>query len=128
ALARAARRRARPPRPARRGQDRPHRRARRDPEQTRRPSRRACGLARARASRRARHHQRRSTGSPREDSMIPTSRSLTLGMLLGALLLAGRADAQTVTRGPYLQIPTPNGIVVRWRTDVPTDSRVAMGT
>ena len=60
--------------------------------------------------------------------MIPTRRSLTLGMLLGALLLAGRADAQTVTRGPYLQIPTPNGIVVRWRTDVPTDSRVAIGT
>lgn len=32
--------------------------------------------------------------------------------------------AQTVTRGPYLQSPTPNSVIVRWRTDVPTDSTV----
>ena len=59
--------------------------------------------------------------------MIPTRRHLTLGVLLGALLAAGSAQAQTVTRGPYLQIPTPNSIIVRWRTDVPTDSRVVIG-
>ena len=59
--------------------------------------------------------------------MIPTRRHLTLGALLGALLAAGSAQAQTVTRGPYLQIPTPNSIIVRWRTDVATDSRVVIG-
>ena len=37
------------------------------------------------------------------------------------------ALAATVTRGPYLQLGTPNSIVVRWRTDVPTDSQVQYG-
>ncbi len=32
--------------------------------------------------------------------------------------------AQTVVRGPYLQQPTADGVTVRWRTDVPTASRV----
>jgi hypothetical protein len=34
----------------------------------------------------------------------------------------------TITRGPYLQIGTPNSTVVRWRTNVATDSRVSFGT
>lgn len=33
-----------------------------------------------------------------------------------------------ITRGPYLQIATTNSIVVRWRTDSATDSRVTFGT
>jgi hypothetical protein len=37
------------------------------------------------------------------------------------------AGAQVVTRGPYLQQPTPTSIIVRWRTDVGTDSRVSYG-
>ncbi len=37
-------------------------------------------------------------------------------------------DAPVVTRGPYLQMGTPTGLVVRWRTDVPTNSRVSVGT
>lgn len=32
--------------------------------------------------------------------------------------------AQTIVRGPYLQQPTAEGITIRWRTDIPTDSRV----
>ena len=32
-----------------------------------------------------------------------------------------------VARGPYLQIGTPTGVTVRWRTDLPTDSRVRFG-
>ncbi len=32
-----------------------------------------------------------------------------------------------VTRGPYLQVGTPTGVIVRWRTDVPTSSRVRYG-
>jgi acid phosphatase type 7 len=36
--------------------------------------------------------------------------------------------AQSVTRGPYLQIATPNSTIVRWRTNIATDSRVTYGT
>ena len=38
------------------------------------------------------------------------------------------ASGLTVTRGPYLQVSTPTSIVVRWRTDVATDSRVSYGS
>ena len=34
----------------------------------------------------------------------------------------------SVTRGPYLQSGTPGNVVVRWRTDTATDSRVSYGT
>ncbi|MCA9772522.1 MAG: fibronectin type III domain-containing protein, partial [Myxococcales bacterium] len=53
--------------------------------------------------------------------------ALTLG-LVGSPALVGGAWAQTVTRGPYLQKATPSSFVVRWRTDVATDSRVLYGT
>ncbi|MGH7785613.1 MAG: purple acid phosphatase family protein [Candidatus Binatia bacterium] len=45
------------------------------------------------------------------------------------IVLAGAsaASAATVTRGPYLQMPTDSSIVVRWRTDVATTSEVAYG-
>ncbi len=33
----------------------------------------------------------------------------------------------SLARGPYLQMGTPESIVVRWRTDRPCDSRVALG-
>ncbi len=32
-----------------------------------------------------------------------------------------------VVRGPYLQMGTPNSVIVRWRTATPTDSRVNYG-
>ncbi|CAN5858998.1 hypothetical protein BH18ACI5_BH18ACI5_19510 [soil metagenome] len=38
------------------------------------------------------------------------------------------SDGVNVTRGPYLQIGTPTSVIVRWRTDVATDSRVRFGT
>ncbi len=34
----------------------------------------------------------------------------------------------TIRRGPYLQLLTPDSVVVRWRTADPTNSRVAFGT
>lgn len=34
----------------------------------------------------------------------------------------------SVTRGPYLQLGTASGIRIRWRTNIPTDSRVRYGT
>ncbi len=33
----------------------------------------------------------------------------------------------SVVRGPYLQMATTNSVIVRWRTDVPTDGRVNYG-
>jgi len=42
------------------------------------------------------------------------------------LELAYFTTAQIV-RGPYLQIGTPTGVTVRWRTDLATDSRVRFG-
>jgi hypothetical protein len=45
----------------------------------------------------------------------------------GLALSCAAAEAATVTRGPYLQRGTPTSIVVRWRTDVATDSRVRYG-
>ncbi len=46
---------------------------------------------------------------------------------------AGSATERTVadplvTRGPYLQIGTPGGVTVRWRTDVASPSKVLYGT
>jgi hypothetical protein len=51
--------------------------------------------------------------------------AVVAGVLLG---LATAAGAQVVTRGPYLQLGTDASIVIRWRTDVITDSRVQLGT
>jgi hypothetical protein len=36
--------------------------------------------------------------------------------------------AAQILRGPYLQLKTASNVVVRWRTDAPTDSRVEFGT
>jgi hypothetical protein len=44
-----------------------------------------------------------------------------------ALELSG-SQGLTVTRGPYLQMGTPTSVVVRWRTDAPSNSRVRYGT
>lgn len=38
------------------------------------------------------------------------------------------APAAEITRGPYLQSGTPTSLVIRWRTDANTDSRVQFGT
>ena len=47
--------------------------------------------------------------------------------LLFAVLGAASLSAQEVVRGPYLQQGTPNSVVVRWRTDVPTETAVRFG-
>lgn len=52
------------------------------------------------------------------------------GTFAAALALTSLAPAQArpvVVRGPYLQGATTSGIVVRWRTDVPTDTRLWTG-
>lgn len=42
-------------------------------------------------------------------------------------LAAPLLPAQQIVRGPYLQQGTPTSVVVRWRTDVPTDTAVKFG-
>ncbi len=53
--------------------------------------------------------------------------ALALLLLAFVLALPAAALAQTVTRGPYLQKGTPTGIIVRWQTDLATESVVDYG-
>ncbi|TAK62779.1 DNRLRE domain-containing protein [Methylobacter sp.] len=41
---------------------------------------------------------------------------------------AQEAAALALTRGPYLQTGTSSGLIVRWRSDLASDSRVRVGT
>ena len=70
--------------------------------------------------------------------MLPTkasSRAPTRwpGPVLGVALfiqlpaLAQGSDPPNLTRGPYLQSGAPSSLVIRWRTDRATDSRVQFG-
>lgn len=52
-------------------------------------------------------------------------RQASCGVLL--VLLASSAWAQRLTRGPYLQLASPNGITVAFRTDVQAVARVRYG-
>ncbi|MCB9231665.1 MAG: metallophosphoesterase [Bacteroidia bacterium] len=54
---------------------------------------------------------------------------ISFAFFLCCLAILQPAAAQVnVTRGPYLQKPTPTSMVVAWRTDVATDSRVSYGS
>lgn len=46
-------------------------------------------------------------------------------LLFGALTFSGAAE---LIRGPYLQMGTPNSVIVKWRTDEPTNSLVRYGS
>ena len=52
---------------------------------------------------------------------------LGLAILLGLGAVASGAQAEMLTRGPYLQLVTPTSVVVRWRTDQSSDSVVRYG-
>ena len=47
---------------------------------------------------------------------------------LMAATLTEEASALALTRGPYLQTGTSSGLIVRWRSDTASDSRVRVGT
>lgn len=53
--------------------------------------------------------------------------SFAIASLFFILGLVSLMDAQQVVRGPYLQSQGSNSIVIRWRTDSLTDSRVYYG-
>jgi hypothetical protein len=52
---------------------------------------------------------------------------LTIGAAAISVIFASFCMAQQVIRGPYLQSGSPTSVVVKWRTDVATDSRVRFG-
>ena len=52
---------------------------------------------------------------------------LTGGSAVGVVALAGVPSAPIVLRGPYLQQGAHSGMIVRWRTDQPTEARVRYG-
>jgi len=54
----------------------------------------------------------------------PTSDDLSFNLDLAT---AAAEPTPILERGPYLQVPTPDGMVVRWRTDVSGASRVRIG-
>ena len=57
--------------------------------------------------------------------MVGSASLFLIALVLGAISSTRAAQPQ---RGPYLQLKTTTNVVVRWRTDVPTDSRVQFGT
>ena len=52
---------------------------------------------------------------------------LLVSMILATVALPDTALAQTVSRGPYLQMGAPTGMTVRWRTNTATSSVVRYG-
>jgi hypothetical protein len=57
---------------------------------------------------------------------ISSSAAVLIAVVLAASL-GGPAALAALLRGPYLQLGTPESIVVRWRTDTSSDSRVLYG-
>jgi hypothetical protein len=53
---------------------------------------------------------------------------LLLFLILNSELFIYNSFAQTLTRGPYLQSPGQTSMIIRWRTDVASDSRVYYGS
>jgi len=66
-------------------------------------------------------HRRTSTGS-----MAVLALAILITLVKGCLSTLAAEEA-SVIRGPYLQTGTPTSVVVRWRTDAATDSRVSYG-
>ncbi len=49
-------------------------------------------------------------------------------LYLSFVLFTVKAFTQTIIRGPYMNLATQTGIVIRWKTDVATNSKVSFGT
>lgn len=49
-------------------------------------------------------------------------------LFIACTFLLNIVYAQNIIRGPYLQTPNENSIIIKWRTDVASDSKVTYGT
>src|SRR5215204_5093058 len=54
-------------------------------------------------------------------------RGLCRGHILALLFCYFEAWSAELVRGPYLQTGTPNSVIIKWRTDEPTNSIVLYG-
>ncbi len=63
----------------------------------------------------------------RENHTRHVKKLLSLVMLVAIICLSLDVSALVVNRGPYLQTGTTNSIIVRWRTDIATNSVVRYG-
>src|SRR4051812_14389451 len=54
--------------------------------------------------------------------------AMVLGLALALLTAPSTLNAQTLTRGPYLQNGSASAVSIRWRTSAPADSVVHYGT
>ncbi|MEP7107849.1 MAG: metallophosphoesterase [Ferruginibacter sp.] len=59
---------------------------------------------------------------------VNTSSDLSFDLELIATTGGGSGTTATLTRGPYMNTALQNGIVIRWRTNVATGSKVSYGT
>lgn len=59
---------------------------------------------------------------------VNTSTDLSFDLELKATTGSGGGTGATLTRGPYLNSALQNGIVIRWRTNTATNSKVNYGT
>jgi len=57
---------------------------------------------------------------------IFTRKTISLPLFL-LLFVCGNSQAQTITRGPYLQVGKQDSITIRWRTSTTTNSKVTWG-
>ena len=65
---------------------------------------------------------------PQKNKGMNQAQNISVATFLASLCALSTALSQTVTRGPYLQLPKPNSVTVKWRTDLSTDSVVRYGT
>lgn len=56
--------------------------------------------------------------------MAAPNKKSTSSLLTTLLLAAAGADAAQLVRAPYLQLVTPNSVLIAWQTVEPADSRV----
>lgn len=61
----------------------------------------------------------------RQSKLLLRRSRIVIALMAGSLSCATAAQLQ---RGPYLQLKTATNVVIRWRTDVLTDSSVQFGT
>ncbi len=54
--------------------------------------------------------------------------TIIIPIFIGSQLSIVNCSAQSLTRGPYLQSPGQTSMIIRWRTDSLTDSRVYYGS
>src|SRR3954462_4241706 len=60
---------------------------------------------------------------------MPKKLTATVGFVISCICShTALAQSANLSRGPYMNLATQTGVIIRWRTDIPTDSKVSYGT